>query len=448
MSKKVSLIFFPFMSFLFLSAYLRSATLDVVYTDYIRLTNVYLKDVFSLKPYLSIDILTRIPINYFERILNVVLFSYSTLFDMHLGAFFLCLMLFFIIKYSLERELGIKYILLITLVVISLNKWEMLINGSGWVHFMAFSGFIYHYLLYNEIRAADVFSKKKEILLNTLPYIIILLIAGPYSAVYSVSIIMAYIFDAVFIYKKKIDNKVLAVRIISAVIPLLLYIISRHFSIEEHAGATSDTMLTVLGTNFILFIKLFIYSFASMVIGGENILRLGISDIYILILGIIVILIYIYALYINFRDKIYEDDIFPLLLIVSGGLNHVLISLSRWIFLNEYYSMSSRYALQFHVGIIGIILTLARMGYKNIGIKRSVSILILLIFTLGNLYTTAEEIDIAKYRKEYFVKMQDAAFDFENITDAKLSDIFLYHDGKRVRSALNILKDKKLNIFK
>ena len=51
---------------------------------------------------------------------------------------------------------------------------------------------------------------------------------------------------------------------------------------------------------------------------------------------------------------------FPLLLILSGGCSHVLISDFQMDFLSqENYGMSSRYAVQFQMGIIGIVLTAA-----------------------------------------------------------------------------------------
>ena len=91
MEKKMTVRLLPLFGFLFLSAYLRSAAVNVVYTDYIRLVNSYLEDVWSIQPYLRPDVLTRIPANYVQRIVNVELFHYSTMFDMMLGAFFLAL---------------------------------------------------------------------------------------------------------------------------------------------------------------------------------------------------------------------------------------------------------------------------------------------------------------------------------------------------------------------
>ena len=90
--KKFLAFFMPIFGAIYLSAYIRSAMLDVVYTDYIRIINTYLNNPFSPKPYFSKDILTRLPITYFERMINVAFFKYSTMFDMALGVIFLSLM--------------------------------------------------------------------------------------------------------------------------------------------------------------------------------------------------------------------------------------------------------------------------------------------------------------------------------------------------------------------
>ena len=75
---------------------------------------------------------------------------------------------------------------------------------------------------------------------------------------------------------------------------------------------------------------------------------------------------YAYAFFLNFRRRIYEKTTFPLLLLTSGFLNHMLVTASRWIFLNDAYGMSSRYALQYQVGIAGILLTLAVSQRKDL----------------------------------------------------------------------------------
>ena len=63
--KKFLAFFLPVLGAIYLSAYIRSAVLDVVYTDYMRIINTYLYHPFSPALYFRKDTLTRLPITYF-----------------------------------------------------------------------------------------------------------------------------------------------------------------------------------------------------------------------------------------------------------------------------------------------------------------------------------------------------------------------------------------------
>ena len=174
------------------------------------------------------------------------------------------------------------------------------------------------------------------------------------------------------------------------------------------------------------------------------------------------------ALWYQFRYKLYEKTVFPLILIVSGGMNHVLILLSRWSFLSESYGMSSRYALQFQVGVLGILLTFALMWkirreeeaeekkqqkrdrWRNM--EKAVAAVIIAVFLVGNGYTTYREIRMTIHRKEACINRANIALDFENRTNEELAAAFEYHTssadaGDLVRNALTILKEHKWNVF-
>ena len=144
-------------------------------------------------------------------------------------------------------------------------------------------------------------------------------------------------------------------------------------------------------------------------------------------------------------------------MLVSGALNHALILLSRWSFLVEDYGMSSRYALQFQVGVVGILLTLA-LCWKECQkagrqvIWRGAAVLVTAIFLLGNITPTRKELQTAPYRKELCVKRAEIALDFENKTDDELRAEFEFRtswdqSGAMVRSALTILKENHWNVF-
>ena len=60
--KSLIYIILPILGTVFVCWYITQSTCDVVYSDYIRLVNSYLPDVYDLKKFLVPDVLTRIPI--------------------------------------------------------------------------------------------------------------------------------------------------------------------------------------------------------------------------------------------------------------------------------------------------------------------------------------------------------------------------------------------------
>lgn len=82
--------------------YVLQATVDVVYSDYIRLINSYLSDVSFFDSFFVPDILTRIPICYPLRWINVHFFGYSVQFDRMLGVLGLFLLMLCVTKYLIR----------------------------------------------------------------------------------------------------------------------------------------------------------------------------------------------------------------------------------------------------------------------------------------------------------------------------------------------------------
>ena len=85
MKRRVFLGLPVILGILFYIWYIFHASDNVAYSDYIRLVNSYLPDVTNPAKFFVPDILTRVPITYLGRIINVKLFGYNTYFDMTLG---------------------------------------------------------------------------------------------------------------------------------------------------------------------------------------------------------------------------------------------------------------------------------------------------------------------------------------------------------------------------
>lgn len=495
--KKYVYIGLPVLGVLFYICYLNKAAIDMVYSDYIRLINSYLPDVWNPEKFFVPDLLTRMPVSYLGRAINVTFFDYSVTFDRMLSVLSFGVSALMIGIYCRDRKIGPGWFTVIMVFMFSLNKWEMLYNSTGWCHFMAFACFFYHYLVLDRVyankgKAGDV------IRLAALPPLVTILVAGPYCAIYSMTLFIAYGFiwlrncviakraeaetresekpetektksktvkepgwmDRVTDYlfggeRCKLTGKQILLLAFSVLWPLLAFIWSDAQAVYEHSGAVQDASL--IGTFFQqpeFFLKFLLKSFASIVFGVEFIARKlpEMTDMALYLTGAGVLASYFLALWMNFHYKIYRKTIFPLMFLAGGGMNHLVVMVSRWIFLKDTYGMSSRYALQYQVGVIGILLTFAlvckiRSGAKKPSVAvRGLAVMITAVFLAGNLATTADELEMAKYRKEHNEGVKERLLDFESYTEDELKP-YLEYSKPGKKDALRILRENGWNIF-
>lgn len=475
--KKIFYYGLPLLCTVLLLWYIKAATCNIVYTDYIRLVNSYLPDVTNPAKFFVPDVLTRIPVHYLGRIVNVMFFDYSTTFDMALGVLGLGLSGLVLADYCKKQRLGAGWYLLFVLILFGLNKWEMLTNGTGWGHFLAFAGFYYHYIVFDRVLSGREKPCDKVKLL-VLPFVITLGVAGPYCAVYSAVMILFYGGAAwAQMQEQKADpgrRKNLAdlhqvagqVRYwifcsISVMVPFLLYLWSNSYAVEDHAGAADITLGEALAVAAGFFPRFLLKSLASMVVGGETIKKWlktcadagSVMDSRIYLLGAAVAAAYLLALYMNWKYKLYKRTVLPLMLIVAGIGNHGIVLISRFIFLDENYGMSSRYALQYQVGILGIVLTIGLLwGQLRRMAGKVMAGAFCVILLAGHGYTNYVEYKMAPHRENYVEKIAALAIRFEEVSDDELRANFEYRgtepdSGAKIRRALTILKDNGWNVF-
>ena len=204
LGKRLLYLGLPAVGIAFCLYYLSIATKDVAYTDYMRLIVSYLPDVANPAKFFVPDVLTRVPITYLGRIINVALFHYSTTFDMVLGVISHGLAALALASYCRDKKGYGSWFLVIMLLMFSLNKWEMLTNGSGWSHFFAFACFYYHELVLDRVWAGEE-KRRDRLKLLVLPWLIILGTAGPYCAVYAATLLLSYGFCMVMDRRKRKD---------------------------------------------------------------------------------------------------------------------------------------------------------------------------------------------------------------------------------------------------
>lgn len=477
------------MGILFCFYYILQAADNVAYTDYIRLINSYLPDVANPAKFFVPDIFTRVPVTYLGRIINVALFDYNTMFDMALGVLGLGLGGAALAVYSAgERRVGFVWFLLIQFVYFGLNKWEMLTNGTGWVCFLAISGYICHFVVLDHAVRTHCREKRDRMLLIGLAPVLTLLVSGTYCGSYSAIMLLALgtllvmgrrrnggsETGTVGEQRSSQEQKVYLLAFLTVLISLLIYLWSSSQAVYEHRGAVAEgSIAEEFLRNPLFFVVFLLKAFASAVIGVEQLTGLGQrgdffgTDLFVYLLGLALIFFYFYSLFLTWRYRVYEKTILPLLLILSGGLNHLLILAARWIFLNDKYGMSSRYGLQYQLGLIGILLTFAvvwRMrnpdaeesgrsepGYRGFSKKPgAVSLFLILagacMILAGSAWTTHKELQTAPYRKAYLQVSREIGLNYKTASDEDLEN-YLHSSADKVRAAMEILEENELNIF-
>ena len=228
-----------------------------------------------------------------------------------------------------------------------------------------------------------------------------------------------------------------------------LYLLSNHFAVYEYRGATEATLVSTLLSEPKFFVKFILEAFASPIIGIEVVSKVIKTSAGVCLLGMVVICFYLLAFWLNVKYRLWEKTILPLMLILIGGVNHALVVYSRWIFLQENYGMASRYAIQYEMGIFGILLTFAAVFAIKKNRKHVLAVAaggFICLLLAGNFYTTREELLKAPLRRLSLEQTIETALDYKNKTDEELG-AQLHTNGERARKALEILDENNLNIF-
>ena len=494
------LLFVSILCTVFLGFYILSASADIAYSDYIRLTNSYLGEPFSFHDLLTKDILTRIPVSFLFREINIAFFHYSITFDRFLGLFGLFLTSIPLFFFMAKRRIGVFFSISLLLIFYSLNKWEMLLNGSGYAHFLSFALFyLFFYLLSERVgKGSSLLS------LSVFPFLF-LLTGGPYAiAVYGATILSLFF---LFLAGKIRDKRGSLVLLLSSFVSTFLYFLSNHYAVYEYAGAKSISLKEVLFTKMTFVLKFFGFGFSSLLFSGENLeewLSSGaVQGKQLFLLGGLILLFFLLMALLFLKDLFFgekrgEKDksltgLFPALLLLHGLLSFALVFLSRYIFLRPEYAVQSRYALQYQSALLGALLLLYLKTAREQGTRvekrnrdreiedrkkgekvkkdenaesvklagdvdkkaeprrallRIISIGITLLFLGGTLHTAKTELLKAPYRRLHYETMLHSVNRIEEMDEEELERLYEYRHGKeRILKAFSILKERKLNCF-
>lgn len=477
--------------------YILNGSEDVVASDYIRIINYYLSDVHDLSLLFSWEGISRIPITFLFRIINVDIFHYSVFFDKIIGV--VGLFLFnFVVLYYISKNIKnniIKFLssVLISIIVFSLIGWEMILNGTGYPHFLAIGLYSLIYYLYTFSFLND---NKKSIVKNLLFIIFVLLtstlVAGPYMVAPIFTIILFSVINMLF---KNSKNKLTFVSmfIITGLANYMLVFLARYKFLNDEYGMSSRYAIQYMFLIIGLILTLVLYIDNFLLVDSQNVYdnfktnnieknKMDFKYIILIVACIISILLYLKSnstgealVPVGIKDVslfyILTHDIYFVLSFLIKSLASSIIGVETF-----KYAITMGTATEkviYGVGIlyliviiyclyIHIVMFLYMSGIKNIYKNRQnykkynfintfkllICSFIMISFFAGHMLTNYTEITKMPVRKYIYQNLKNIALYIENTPDEELPDIFEYHRGSdKIKNAIEILKKNKLNIF-
>lgn len=466
-----------FLNFIFLLNYLFRSTANIIYGDQfysigLIVTKFYEKNfnIFSvLKNVWEFGGIHRGVGGVFFILFNTKYFDFNTQVEIYFGGFILFITSLIIFFYY-EKKLPLKNLITrmlfipISFIIMNLDQAELLGNGNGLYLFCRMLFFVIVFINFENLI-------KKRSLKNLIFFITTLLMnTFLFSAGYTIPFLVALfiIFLLYFFINKSFKNKKFIIHfLVTVFFCLFIYIngITSHivgYNPEPQRKETSSLFYNITN-NTSSFLRFGLLGLTSNII-NVNLVTIAktvdISDLTLLIVGLVLLASYIYSIILFVKNKIYKITYMPLFFIIYAFLIYGSIAITRYSYnsLYPYYSMSSRYTLDTHYGLIGIIWILIysiciEKNFNKQKIKVKIfkkiflPILIMLFIITAQIKTAKTEWMIGPYRKEYFNTIRKIAL-MEKYNNKSEMDLFQNSSNpKLVIDSLKFLKKYKLNVF-
>ena len=397
---------------------------------------------------------------------NAILFQLNTLIDIHMSAVIVlitAILVFFQYKKSMiglanERFVQISFIT-ISIIIFSLNQWEIITLGIGVVLFLRVMIFIMSFSVLNDILLKNKLERNNVIKLTILIISSVLLFGAGYFPACIGSMVVVLLIKILsmggsskgflsLIRYTKVYNKTLMLISSTAAVGIYLYLYNIS---NDNMGTYTPIVqkLIYIIYNPVESVKFFLLSNTASILGVEfaqSYLNEGIM----LFIGGFVILLYILSVIIFIRLKMYKNTYLPILFILHSLLICSIILVGRLSY-GITYGMSSRYVVETQLGIIGvawIFIYYYKVKIKSFDLKNFKSVLTALIICFilgGQVISNIHEWRTSPYRKIAFEKMRSIAANSENYSNDDLM-IFQY-EPQQVRVGIEIMKKYKLNVF-
>jgi hypothetical protein len=163
------------------------------------------------------------------------------------------------------------------------------------------------------------------------------------------------------------------------------------------------------------------------------------------IMGSIILVLAIMAVFMFFKMKIYNETYFPLLCMIYAFVSIIVIMLGRMSYGLEYLT-SSRYVVETTVGLSGLIQIYWWCFLKKRKVNRVVHSVVLFSMLIAIGYVNKTEMKIGPYRKAYNQNMVDLALGIDNVSDEELQ--IFQAPPEDVRGGIEVMKKYHLCLWR
>jgi len=383
-------------------------------------------------------------------LLNVIVFKLTTFFDVYINDINVTIVGFISIYYCRKYSKDTKSIMYkVCVILISLFAFNFMQLSSGAMETQVRLGvlfFVISTIMINKILTQDI--SLKFLISTTL---IIFVSINIFGTLYSFAAIpILFIITLIsYIKYKKVSQKniiILSTYLICIVIYFIQYsLIGKG---EMKSGTLSDLIFQLLKHPKYFVEGMLAYN-ASTILGYPVYVDKILSNNIYLFIGLIITLIFIYAIYRFIKTKMYIKTYLPILFIAYSFFVFILVIIGRnnddwgW-YVSFWYTVHTKFAA------IGTILI---FSYDISTSKHRIKILNLVFISIlfcGIVYGNCVELRRVPYERQYYLEKQPYLF-AENINELPVDqngNTPLLHTPQMTMNSINILKKYRLSVYR
>lgn len=392
--------------------------------------------------------------------INSKLFHYNTVITDILSAIILLLMAIYFINSYLhffKKQNQLYFIIFSSLIVFGLHKWQTSLNAMGMGFYLAFFAVLVslnlaHRYYLNQLTSP--FLKKYFVPVYTSLGLFTILEYGPYFVPFQISLVALLLINYKLLRDRIIIKRWRALLLLSVflmgtalAINFFLNSYAAHHSYEGYGKVTmSRSLKSSLETFFnrpMFVLKFFLIANTGNLIDNESYTRTAASTRFIILLGLFLMLLYGYCIYIFIKKRRLEY-IYSLNLILFVIIFYFLVTLSRLYFNDLYYGSASRYTAATFSAMLGVgTMFLLLFQNENMASTRRKFFFAfpIVLICLGYVAADRNQWRIAPYRKENYKVL---------IQNLKSNSLHRMEGGDSalIQLARNVMIKHQLNVFR